>query len=218
MRRAVLIAVILAAAAALIFVPVATPANFIVGCLASHTNNDDPIVFPGQPGASHNHTFVGARTTNAFSTFDSLVSSQTTCGTPGDRSGYWQPNWYPVHPNKGLLVYMNVSSQTRIFPDGLKMIVRWSGGRIRFKCGPRSNTETLAPPASCSSLGSPVGMISAVRAPQSSARECSATAKHSETSTAIASLSFTRGNSSARWSRSGSCDACITAPRSTSSW
>lgn len=129
----------------------AEAANFIVGCLASHTNNDDPIVFPGQVGASHNHTFVGARTTNAFSTFSSLVSSQTTCGTQADHSGYWQPTWYPVHPNKGLLVYMNVTSQTRVFPDGLKMVVRWSGGHIRFKCGPGSGTETLAPPPSCGS-------------------------------------------------------------------
>jgi Domain of unknown function (DUF1996) len=126
-------------------------ANFIVGCLASHTNNDDPIVFPGRPGASHSHTYTGARTTNAFSTFASLVASPTTCGTPGDRSGYWQPTWYPVHPNKGLLVYMSVTANTRPFPNGLKMIVRWSSGRIRFKCGPGSNTETPAPPPSCGS-------------------------------------------------------------------
>jgi hypothetical protein len=130
---------------------IASGANWITTCGFSHTNSDDPIVFPAQVGASHNHTFMGARTTNAFSTFSSLNASATTCLMPGDKSGYWQPTWYPIHPNKGLLVYFNVSSSTRPFPNGLKMIVRWSGGHIRFKCGPGSNTETLAPPPSCGS-------------------------------------------------------------------
>ena len=34
----------------------------------SHRNNDDPIVFPGKPGQSHDHTLLGNDTTNAFST------------------------------------------------------------------------------------------------------------------------------------------------------
>lgn len=143
-----------------IFVGSATNAdavNWITTCGFSHTNNDDPIVFPGQPGASHNHTFVGARTTNAFSTFTSLSSGATTCVMQGDRSGYWQPTWYPVHPNKGLLIYYTINSNTRPFPNGLKIVVRHSGGHIRFKCGPGSNTETVAPPPSCGS-----GMLVAV--------------------------------------------------------
>ena len=31
-------------------------------CKVSHHRNDDPIVFPGLPGASHNHTFLGNTT------------------------------------------------------------------------------------------------------------------------------------------------------------
>ena len=46
--------------------------NFIENCRFSHQAPDDPIVFPGKPGASHQHTFVGNRTTNAFSSFGSL--------------------------------------------------------------------------------------------------------------------------------------------------
>lgn len=126
-------------------------ANWITTCSFSHTNNDDPIVLPGQVGASHQHTFVGARTTNAFSTFASLSSGATTCVMQGDRSGYWQPTWYPVHPNKGLLIYYTINSNTRPFPDGLKIVIRHSGGHIRFKCGPGSGTETLAPPPACGS-------------------------------------------------------------------
>ena len=46
--------------------------NFVENCRYSHQAPDDPIVFPGKPGASHQHTFVGNRTTNASSTFGSL--------------------------------------------------------------------------------------------------------------------------------------------------
>ncbi len=53
--------------------------NFIESCRLSHRAPDDPIVFPGKPGASHEHTFVGNSTTNAFSTYGSLRSSETTC-------------------------------------------------------------------------------------------------------------------------------------------
>src|SRR5262245_50693169 len=31
--------------------------NFVENCRYSHQAPDDPIVFPGQPGASHQHTF-----------------------------------------------------------------------------------------------------------------------------------------------------------------
>src|SRR5438034_2889321 len=42
--------------------------NFVSGCRFSHRNTDDPIVFPGQPGKSHDHTFIGNDSTDAFST------------------------------------------------------------------------------------------------------------------------------------------------------
>ena len=42
--------------------------NFISSCRTSHRAMDDPIVFPGYPGLSHDHTFVGNTTTNASST------------------------------------------------------------------------------------------------------------------------------------------------------
>src|SRR3569833_4220603 len=33
--------------------------EFQVNCSPSHHQPDDPIVFPGLPGASHDHTFIG---------------------------------------------------------------------------------------------------------------------------------------------------------------
>ena len=59
--------------------------NFIENCRFSHQAPDDPIVFPGKPGASHQHTFVGNRTTSAFSNFGSLRSGGTTCMRPTTR-------------------------------------------------------------------------------------------------------------------------------------
>src|SRR5512145_927465 len=62
--------------------------NFVESCRFSHQAPDDPIVFPGQPRASHQHTFVGNRTTNAFSTFGSLRSGGTPCMRPDDTAAY----------------------------------------------------------------------------------------------------------------------------------
>jgi hypothetical protein len=30
---------------------------YAIGCAFSHRNNDDPVVFPGQPAKSHSHTY-----------------------------------------------------------------------------------------------------------------------------------------------------------------
>ena len=65
--------------------------NFIESCRFSHQAPDDPIVFPGKPGASHQHTFVGNRTTSAFSNFGSLRSGGTTCMRADDTAAYWVP-------------------------------------------------------------------------------------------------------------------------------
>jgi hypothetical protein len=41
---------------------------FWLKCPASHRLPDDPIVHPGQPGATHLHEFFSNRSTNAGST------------------------------------------------------------------------------------------------------------------------------------------------------
>ena len=53
--------------------------NFIESCRFSHRAPDDPIVFPGKPGASHDHTFVGNRTTNALRRTARFAPGATTC-------------------------------------------------------------------------------------------------------------------------------------------
>ena len=61
--------------------------NFVSGCRFSHRNTDDPIVFPGQLGRSHNHTFIDNDTTNAFSTLGSLLDPSSSCRRPGRHGG-----------------------------------------------------------------------------------------------------------------------------------
>ncbi len=54
---------------------------------------DDPIVYPGQPGRSHLHTFFGNTGTNANSTASSIANTgNSTCrGGTLNRSSYWVP-------------------------------------------------------------------------------------------------------------------------------
>lgn len=100
---------------------------FVVGCGFSHQNNDDPIALPGQPGRSHNHTYVGNRSVDASSTPASLRGGPSSCGDLGDSSAYWTPTLFsgrkPVRPFVGLAYYVKrTSAQVAPFPAGLKMI------------------------------------------------------------------------------------------------
>ena len=70
-------------------------AQWNVLCSDDHTAADDPIVFPGQFGASHMHTFFGNTSTNAASTLASLRATTSSCGRnmgTSDPSAYWVPS------------------------------------------------------------------------------------------------------------------------------
>jgi hypothetical protein len=101
--------------------------NFISACRTSHRAMDDPIVFPGYPGLSHDHTFVGNTTTNASSTLATLRAGTTTCRRRGDTAAYWMPtlllNGQPVEPSGATIYYRRKTlARVRPFPQGLKMI------------------------------------------------------------------------------------------------
>jgi hypothetical protein len=130
--------------------------NFISACRFSHRAPDDPIVFPGQPGKSHDHSFVGNQSTNAFSTLDSLLAAGTSCRRPADTAGYWMPTLLvddkPVLP-LGATIYYRRRTFARLqpFPAGLKMIAGNSHAmspqslRVTFwNCG----AQTGLPPSS----------------------------------------------------------------------
>ena len=101
--------------------------NFIGSCRFSHRNTDDPIVFANTPGASHDHSFVGNRTTNAFSTVDSLLGGSTTCRRSGETAAYWMPTLYvdgnAVAPTGATIYYRRKTmQQVQATPPGFKMI------------------------------------------------------------------------------------------------
>ena len=101
--------------------------NFYANCRFSHTSNDDPIVYPGEPGRSHHHTFFGNKSTDAYSTPASLRMAGTTCKPRADRGAYWVPtlyqNGHEIRPSKGQFYY-NLRSFTDMhpFPVGLKIV------------------------------------------------------------------------------------------------
>lgn len=76
---------------------VSTPAHgvadgqFWLRCAASNRLSDDPIIYPGEPGASHLHEFLGNESTNAHSTYAEMVSAETSCSLSGDTAAYWVP-------------------------------------------------------------------------------------------------------------------------------
>ncbi|MFI7869980.1 DUF1996 domain-containing protein [Streptomyces salinarius] len=105
--------------------------EFQANCSVTHTAPDDPIVFPQQPGKSHDHTFMGNTTTDANSTTASLDAGSTTCLAPGDRSAYWMPTMYdgdrPVLPVGPQTIYYKAGvtdyTSVRPFPKGLRYVV-----------------------------------------------------------------------------------------------
>jgi hypothetical protein len=102
--------------------------NFVSVCRFSHRNHDDPIVFPGEPGKSHDHTFLGNTTTNADSTLESLLAGGTTCQRPGDTAAYWVPTLFAaggeaVEPLGATIYYRRRTiAPLTAFPPGFRMI------------------------------------------------------------------------------------------------
>jgi hypothetical protein len=108
------------------------PGLFASFCEYSHSAQDDPIVFPGQPGASHLHDFFGAPNVNAYSTDDSIRSAgQSNCSYQGDTASYWVPRLYEngisIVPDILGAYYRAGNKDQRYvepFPTGFKMVVK----------------------------------------------------------------------------------------------
>ena len=132
---------------------------FAIGCAFSHRNNDDPIIYPGRAGLSHNHTFFGNRTTNASSTPASLRGQATSCRLAADTAAYWAPTLFvnsrAVNPLGAIVYYIRrTSGPIQAFPAGLKVIAgdatatRAQGARITYwLCGRLASTSLASCPA-----------------------------------------------------------------------
>lgn len=140
--------------------------EFQANCTPNHTAADDPIVFPGQPGRSHDHTFMGNVSTDAYSTPASLLAAGTSCSVPQDRSGYWFPTLLedgrPVVSTQQQTIYYKSGiedySSVKPFPAGLRFVAgnmmasteefeNAPGAVEGFECGDSSKNWTF--PRSC---------------------------------------------------------------------
>jgi hypothetical protein len=115
--------------------------NFVSACRYSHSAPDDPIVFPGQPGASHLHDFFANTSTDAASTYESLQGSGTTCRIEDDTAAYWVPALYDsgrrVEPRKTLVYYRpgrKDEKTIQAFPAGLKVVAKDDNARVNWGC------------------------------------------------------------------------------------
>jgi Domain of unknown function (DUF1996) len=120
--------------------PIKTPSgdntgNFRVVCHYSHMNYDDAIIYPGQPGAAHMHTYFGNLNADASSTGASLLGAgNSTCdGGIANRSAYWVPSIIDatgtaVVPDYNMVYYKSgyqgalPGDIVDSFPIGLKML------------------------------------------------------------------------------------------------
>ena len=114
---------------------------FRTGCQVTKYAFDDPIVFPGQPGKSHLHTFFGNTAIDAYTTASSLASTgNSTCrGGTINRSAYWVPSMIDVRTGAPLAPlfesnfyyktgYAVAPSMIRAMPPGLRIIAGDSKG------------------------------------------------------------------------------------------
>jgi hypothetical protein len=104
-------------------------------CAPTHMAYDDPIVYPGQPGRSHLHTFFGNTAVTGNSTTTSILTTgNSSCrGGTLNRSSYWIPSMVDTRTNMAVMPrtanfyyksgYNGVNPATiRPFPVGLRMI------------------------------------------------------------------------------------------------
>jgi Domain of unknown function (DUF1996) len=136
--------------------PVFPPADGYTGafrtvCTFSHMAYDDPIVYPGQVGAAHLHSFFGNVLANANSTATSLsTTGASTCrGGILNRSSYWVPSMInssgvPQAPEDMVMYYKTGyqgvrNEQITVPPAGLRIIAGNSKSQapqdvVRYGC------------------------------------------------------------------------------------
>ena len=138
-------------------------AQFLVECPFSHVLDDDPIVYPNQPGASHTHVFFGNESVNAATSYEALKAGSTRCDQQLDRASYWAPALLNgdrmVTPDKAIAYYragVGVDPlSVQPYPKGLKIVAGnaatdepQSNAVAAWTCG--VSIERLVQPPICS--------------------------------------------------------------------
>jgi hypothetical protein len=130
-------------------------AKFRIGCTTSRMGKDDPIVYPGQPGAAHHHTFFGAEDVTASSII-SETGGSTCAGGTMNRSGYWIPSIIDTRFGKPIVPFANFIYYQQGYdlanpavivapPPGFRMIA--GPERAGFNCPGGAGNGTMIPSA-----------------------------------------------------------------------
>jgi Domain of unknown function (DUF1996)/F5/8 type C domain len=91
--------------------------EFQTDCTVFKDAKDDAIVYPRKEGqAAHTHAFMGSKSVNSDSTFDSLSAAATSCMIPQDHSGYWFP---ALESGKNNKIINPVGPQTIYYKSGI---------------------------------------------------------------------------------------------------
>ncbi len=137
MKRTIALAVGVALVASFLIAVIAVPASAgagvfsITGCTDAGVRADDPIVMPRAVGRSHVHQFFGNTSTNANSTYDTMVVAATSCPLKTDTAGYWAPalvdaSGQPAKLKRATAYYRATSGSKgqpiQAFPPDLRMI------------------------------------------------------------------------------------------------
>ena len=131
--------------------------SFVVTCDYSHSLEDDPIIWPDQPGASHLHDFFGNEGTNANSSLLSMRRDDTKCRLLSDRAGYWSPAVYldrvQVTPDRVRAYYFGIARDgIDSYPRGLQMVAGNASAttaeenpHVKWFCGAAKKLATGTP-------------------------------------------------------------------------
>jgi hypothetical protein len=137
--------------------------SFRINCLVSHFSYDDPIVWPGQPGKTHLHEFLGNEDTGAYSdTSNFETHGNSTCrGGTVNRTGYWFPpiiyhcpadlaeatrtGSNPCDPTRNgtLIATYDINLYYKISPF---FSAAWKSGTHTSPAGPTTNNVQWFPP------------------------------------------------------------------------
>jgi hypothetical protein len=135
--------------------------SFVSRCDFSHEAPDDPIVYPARPGASHDHTFLGNNTTNAYSTDATLHAGSSNCRRRGETAAYWVPTvvagGHAVLPAAAWIYYRRGTIEpVQPFPAGFRMIAGSSAATApqplsvtRWDCGIEAHVPASSDPPTC---------------------------------------------------------------------
>ena len=103
--------------------------DWVTVCHVTKHAPEDPIVYPGLTGRSHDHTFSGNTGITPSSTAQELVDQPTNCTDSGDTASYWMPTLLvdgsPLMPYMVRAYYRAATRKTstlRTIPFGLKIV------------------------------------------------------------------------------------------------